>query len=241
VKLDGLELLREGEVAPLGYLSGASNATLYCELGGSDSGVAGVYKPEAGERPLWDFPGGTLCRREVAAYVVSRALGWDLVPPTILREGPMGLGSLQLFIRHDPRLHYFVLIEQERHHPEIARMVLFDLVVNNTDRKGGHVLLGEEDGRIWGIDHGVTFHPQPKLRTVMWDLGGRPVTDADRADLMRLAETLHTDGDPLCAELGELLTPREIAVTAARVERVARMKALPDLPQDRRPYPWPPV
>lgn len=234
-------LLREADLEPVGYLANASNSTLYCEVGGTDSGVAAVYKPLAGERPLWDFPSGTLCRREVAARVVSEFLGWRLVPPTILREGPMGLGSVQLFVPHDPRLHYFVLVEQERYHDELALMVLFDLLVNNTDRKGSHVLLGESDGRLHGIDHGVTFHPQPKLRTVIWDLGGRRVEEGARADLRRLAEAVGTAGNPLRAELCELLSEREVRVTGDRAEALTTLKVLPKVPEDRRPYPWPPL
>lgn len=234
-------LLETGELVPIGYLANASNSTFYCEVGGADSGVAAVYKPRAGERPLWDFPSGTLCQREVAARVVSEALGWHLVPPTILRDGPMGVGSVQLFVPHDPREHYFELVEDARYHPELALIVLFDLLVNNTDRKGSHVLLGEQDGRLHGIDHGVTFHPQPKLRTVIWELGGRRVDDGPRRDLARVAEALATTGGPLTAELCELLSAREVAITAARAEALTTIRALPKLPRDRRPYPWPPL
>ncbi len=236
-----MTMLAEAELGLVGYLAGASNSTFYCEVGGSDSGVAAVYKPRAGEQPLWDFPGGTLCRREVAAYVVSQALGWNLVPPTVLRDGPMGVGSAQLFVPHDPRQHYFVLVEEERYHPELALMVLLDLLINNTDRKGSHVLLGDEDGRLHGIDHGVTFHPQAKLRTVIWDLGGRRVEPAVREDLRRVAEALSTTNGELTAQLCDLLSSREVAVTAARAEALTRIKALPTAPMDRRPYPWPPL
>lgn len=238
---DPLALLRQADLQPVGYLANASNSTFYCEVDGPDSGVAAVYKPQAGERPLWDFPSGTLCRREVAAYVVSSAVGWDLVPPTVLRDGPMGLGSVQLFIPHDPRRHYFVLVEQERYHRELALFVLFDLLVNNTDRKGSHVLLGEADGRLHGIDHGVTFHTQPKLRTVIWDLGGRRVEAPIRADLARIAEELATDGGSLTTQLCELLSAREVAATTQRAEALIRLKSLPRVPSDRRPYPWPPL
>ncbi len=235
------ELLRTAELVPIGYLRSASNHTLYCEVGGPDSGVAAVYKPRAGERPLWDFPSGTLCRREVAADVVSRFLGWDLVPPTVLRDGPLGLGSVQLFVPHDPSQHYFTLVEDEAHHPALARMALFDMVTNNTDRKGGHVLLADADGRLWGIDHGVTFHVQPKLRTVIWDLGGTPVDPAWSDDLCRLAAAVGTAGDPLTAQLADLLSAEELALLAVRAERFATLRTLPTIPEDRRPYPWPPI
>jgi uncharacterized repeat protein (TIGR03843 family) len=238
---DPLALLAEADLQPVGYLANASNSTFYCEVDGAHSGVAAVYKPQAGERPLWDFPSGTLCRREVAAYVVSRALGWDLVPPTVLRNGPLGLGSVQLFVPHDPRRHYFVLVDDERYHRELALFVLYDLLVNNTDRKGSHVLLGEADGRLHGIDHGVTFHVQPKLRTVIWDLGGRKVDASARSDAARVAEELNTDGAPLTIQLCELLTAAEVAVTAQRAEALTRLRSLPRVPTDRRPYPWPPL
>ncbi|MPZ86789.1 MAG: SCO1664 family protein [Nitriliruptorales bacterium] len=234
-----LTALRQADLRPIGYLTNASNHTLYCELG--DSGLAAVYKPQSGERPLWDFPLGSLCRREVAAYVVSEALGWALVPPTVLREGPVGMGSAQLFVPHDPRLHYFALVEDRRHHPTLARMALFDLLVNNTDRKGSHVLLGEEDGRLYGIDHGLTFHPQPKLRTVIWELAGMRVDPRCRTDLGHLAETLTGDAGPVTGELCELLSAQEVARCAARAARLRTIRALPEATEDSRSYPWPPL
>jgi len=236
-----LPTLTEADLRPRGFLANASNHTVLCQVGVADEGIHAVYKPSSGERPLWDFPSGTLCRREVAAYAVSRALGWDLVPPTVLRDGPMGLGSVQLFIPHDARQHYFALVRQDRFRPELARMAVFDLLTNNTDRKGSHVLLSEDDGRLYGIDHGVTFHPQPKLRTVIWELGGTPLDKSWRRDLARLAEQLGTEGDPLVDELSSLLTTREVAVTAARAQTLSRTRALPDIEEERRPYPWPPL
>lgn len=236
-----LQALTEGELRPRGFLANASNHTLLCQVGAAEDGMHAVYKPSSGERPLWDFPTGTLCRREVAAYVVSRALGWDLVPPTVLRDGPLGLGSVQLFIPHDPRLHYFALVQEERFHRELARMAVFDLLTNNTDRKGSHVLLNEDDNRLYGIDHGVTFHPQPKLRTVIWELGGTPLQDGWRRDLSRLAEHLRAEGSPLFQELCSLLSTREIAVTAARAEALSHTRTLPDIEEEQRPYPWPPL
>jgi uncharacterized repeat protein (TIGR03843 family) len=144
-------------------------------------------------------------------------------------------------VPHDPRQHYFELVEDERYHPELALFVLFDLLVNNTDRKGSHVLLGEEDGRLHGIDHGVTFHAQPKLRTVIWDLEGRKVEEETRRDFARLADLLNTTGGELHAQLCDLLSTREVAATAARAEALTRIRALPRVPGDRRPYPWPPL
>jgi len=236
-----LQILTEGELRLRGFLANASNHTLLCQVGPAEDGMHAVYKPSSGEQPLWDFPTGTLCRREVAAYVVSRALGWDLVPATVLRDGPLGPGSVQLFIAHDPRLHYFVLVQDERFHPELARMALFDLLTNNTDRKGSHVLLDQDADRLYGIDHGVTFHPQPKLRTVIWELGGSPLQGEWRRDLKRLAEQLVREDDPLVQELCSLLSPREVAVTATRARALSRTRALPDVEEEQRPYPWPPL
>ncbi len=254
--LPGEDLLADAELRPLGYLEGASNSTMLCRLGPAagaaasshgpvdaatdDEGPFAVYKPEVGERPLWDFPSGTLCRREVAARVVSDALGWDVVPPTVLRDGFAGIGSVQLFVPHDPREHYFVLISDAVHHEQLARMAVFDLLVNNADRKGSHVLL-DDDGHLWGIDHGVCFHPQPKLRTVIWELGGWPVADAWRADLARVAEGAATRGSPLATKLCELLSPQEVALTARRAEALVRARRLPAVEESRRPYPWPPL
>jgi len=241
--LAGEDRLADAELEPVGYLEGASNSTMLCRLGPDATDADGpfaVYKPQVGERPLWDFPDGSLCRREVAARVVSEALGWGLVPPTVLREGFAGIGSCQLFVPHDPREHYFVLVEDPAHHQQLARMAVFDLLVNNTDRKGSHVLLGD-DGRLWGIDHGVCFHAQPKLRTVIWDLGGWPISDEWRADLARVAQALDTDGSRLATELCELLSPVEVAVTGRRARALSRATALPRIAESRRPYPWPPL
>ncbi|HEX6256795.1 MAG TPA: SCO1664 family protein [Euzebyales bacterium] len=231
-----VELLRTAELEVIGVLSGASNHTLLVRLGGDDERFA-VYKPRRGERPLWDFPPGSLCRREVAAYRVSAFLGWDLVPPTVLRDGPHGQGSVQQFVPHDPADHYFSLVADPALHPRLAQLATFDLLVNNADRKGGHVLRVRDDDRLVGIDHGLTFHPQPKLRTVIWDLGAAAIADVWRTDLERLATALRA-GDGL---LEDLLTAEEVAVLARRAGLLAATEALPDPPADRRPYPWPPV
>ena len=228
--------------APLdakGFIATASNHTLLCVLGDGADGLAAVYKPRAGERPLWDFPSGTLCQREVAAFEVSDALGWGLVPPTVLRDGPMGPGSVQLFIPHDPERHYFVLVEDEAHHEALVRLAVFDLLVNNADRKGSHVLAAD-DGRLLGVDHGLTFHVAQKLRTVIWELGGAAVPEALRADALRLADALTAGGD-LAERLAALLDDDEVAMLARRAAGVAELAALPDVPREARPYPWPPL
>jgi uncharacterized repeat protein (TIGR03843 family) len=222
-------LLRDGEVEVLGLLPGASNYTFAVTIAQDDLKVVGVYKPQAGETPLWDFPDGTLYRREIAAYELSEAIGWSLVPPTVEREGPEGIGSMQLYIDHDPELHYFTLMPE--HAAMFRRVALFDHVMNNADRKGGHCLLDREGGRIWVVDHGVCFHPDPKLRTVIWDFAGEPIPDDLTAELAR-------------ADLGVLepwLTAYEVDAARARLEGLLVMATFPDPPEDRRAYPWPPV
>ncbi len=220
----------------MGVLSGASNHTLLARLGvGGDSYA--VYKPRRGERPLWDFPAGTLCRREVAAYRISVFLGWDLVPPTVLRDGPLGVGSLQQFVRHDPSEHYFTLVEDPAVHGRLAQLATFDLLINNADRKGGHVLRVAASDRLVAIDHGLTFHTDPKLRTVIWELGGTAIQDGWRADLQRLYAGLRNGEDVVA----DLLATEEVDMLCRRAELLAGMRELPDPPRDRRPYPWPPV
>jgi hypothetical protein len=190
---DALKLLREGEMEVLGLLPYSSNYTFLARLTAGDDQVLAVYKPRGGERPLWDFPPGSLAAREVAAYRVSAEAGWGIVPPTVLRaDGPMGEGSLQLFIEHDPERHYFVLRDEYR--DELAAFAAFDVVANNADRKSGHVL---EDPRreLWAVDHGVTFHAEPKLRTVIWDYAEQPLPDGIGRALARLHSALSGEGD----------------------------------------------
>lgn len=228
-----------------GRIVNASNSTMLVEAadeeGASAPGepVLAVYKPRAGERPLWDFPFGSLHRREVAAFEVSRYLGWEVVPPTVLRDGPLGIGSVQFFIDHDPRRHYFVLLETDDHDTALARMATFDLLINNADRKGGHVLLGP-DGHIWGCDHGLSFHVETKLRTVIWEFGGTPLPDEWCADLRRLAADLRED-TPLSRTLGGLVDAEEVRMLARRADALVAAAVLPDLEEDARPYPWPPI
>jgi hypothetical protein len=194
-----------------------------------------VYKPARGERPLWDFPEGSLAQREVAAYVISRALGWDLVPPTVLRpDGPAGPGSLQLFVDADPERHYFRFNQAEKQ--RLRPAALFDLLINNADRKGGHVLLGESD-HLWLIDHGVCFHVEDKLRTVIWDFVGEPIPGELLAGLRIFRRALKEDA-ALQAELAALLSAPELSALQARAGRLLRLKCFPP-PGAGRPYPWP--
>lgn len=235
-----LDALSTQPLVAHGLLADASNHTFLVQVGADVDERFAVYKPRAGERPLWDFPRGTLCQREVAAYVVDAALGWELVPPTVLRDdAPHGPGAVQRFVPHDPDRHYFALLDEGGHERRLAQMALFDLVVNNADRKGGHVVMGD-DGQIFGIDHGLTFHVQPKLRTVVWDVGGYEVDAQWREDVRGLAAALADEGW-LRHRLADLLSEEEIAALAGRAAAVADLTALPELPPRRRPYPFPPL
>lgn len=228
-------VLGTGELEVLGLLPNASNHTFLARAKNADEDVLAVYKPRRGEAPLWDFPEGTLCAREVAAYVVSRALGWPNVPATVLRDGPYGVGSVQRFMPHDPEEHYFTLVE--RFPEDFRRVAAFDMVVNNADRKSGHCLLGE-DGRIFLVDHGVCFSDEPKLRTVIWDFIGDPVEEGTRADVRRLAGEIR--GGEVRDELANLLAPAELAALADRADTVAAAVRFPE-PGPDRPFPWPPI
>jgi uncharacterized repeat protein (TIGR03843 family) len=243
---DPLRTLACGEVEIQGRMPWSSNATFLVTVGPGGGGtpqsgpgaagdrdwaLAAIYKPIAGERPLWDFPGG-LYRREVAAFELSEALGWRLVPETVARDdAPLGPGSLQRFVDADFEQHYFTLLEEERHHRALKRMAVFDVLANNADRKGGHCLLDAED-HVWGIDHGLCFHTQPKLRTVIWDFAGEPLDDPDAADLERLLR------DGLPAELTAQLLDTEVAALERRIGRLLDVGRLPE-PRSDRPYPWP--
>ncbi len=224
----------------------SSNGTYLCTVGATredraDGGAGGrvrpgsatwraIYKPHQTERPLWDFPDG-LYRREVAAYELSEALGWDLVPETILRDGPLGIGSLQRFVDADFEQHYFTLLEDPEHHPALKRMAVFDAIANNADRKGGHCLL-DADGHVWGIDHGLCFHVSPKLRTVIWDWAGEDMDD----DLVGPVTALVDGGLP--DGLTRLLGADEADALVARAQRLIRSRRLPR-PRGDHPYPWP--
>lgn len=193
----------------------------------------GIYKPKLGERPLWDFPNGTLYLREYAAYRFSRWLGWDLVPPTVLRDGPHGPGSLQLYVEPtgdeiDESAFWGRTI------PEIERMVMFDFLTNNADRKIGHCLV-DVHGRLWGIDHGLTFNEDPKLRTVLWQFSGEPFSPEIMQDITRLLEP---DAE-IYAELAELLGPSEVRALLRRAHMLHQAGRYPELdPYVNVPYGW---
>jgi uncharacterized repeat protein (TIGR03843 family) len=226
---DSLSLLRHGDVEVEGRMPWSSNGTYLVEVGKDGDSMRAVYKPVRGERPLWDFPGG-LYRREVAAYVVSDALGWGLVPETVIREGPLGPGSLQRFVDADFSQHYFTLLEFPEHIDALKTICTFDLLANNADRKGGHCLLGS-DGHIWSVDHGLCFHVDPKLRTVMWDFEGTPIPDSRLADLARFAVSLPD-------ELHGLIDGEEVEALAARAAAIVKRPVFPAA-HSARPYPWP--
>jgi uncharacterized repeat protein (TIGR03843 family) len=228
-------VLREGEVEVIGRMPWSSNATFLVCLAMADDQLLAIYKPQRGERPLWDFPRGTLCNREVAAREISEALGWAIVPDTVLRDGPAGIGMMQRFVHHDPEEHYFNLLAQ--HGSEFRRMAAFDVVINNTDRKGGHCLRAA-DGTIFGIDHGVSFHSEWKLRTVIWDFAGEPIEPSVCADLHRLAGELRGD---LGNRLAALLDRFELDAVRARVDRLLRTGEYPDADRDYHSYPWPTI
>jgi uncharacterized repeat protein (TIGR03843 family) len=230
-----LELLATGDMRLIGLLPNASNYTFLVDVTGGGRTVRAVYKPQRGEAPLWDFPDGTLCRREVAAYRLSRALGWPPIPPTVLRDGPHGTGSVQLFIDADQAEHFFTLREVSI--DPFLPFAAFDVVANNADRKGGHCLL-DGAGKIWAVDHGVCFSPDPKLRTVIWEFAGEPVPAATLEDLGRVARELRSG--PLRDAMLELLSKEEVDATARRAERLLRTGRFP-LPGAGRSYPWPPV
>jgi uncharacterized repeat protein (TIGR03843 family) len=226
-------VLEHGDMTVHGRIAGSSNVTLLvtCALTGTEQ--PGVYKPARGERRLWDFPTG-LHRREVAAFQLSEALGWGIVPITVLRaDGPYGPGSVQRLVPEDGTSHYFTLLEVPRWHPTLKVFAAFDVLANNADRKSGHVLLAED--RLWAIDNGLSFHTEPKLRTVIWDFAGEPLADDVAAAVERLAQ--NGVPDDLC----RLIAPEETAALTQRVETLAAEGHLPEPDADREspPYPWP--
>ncbi len=228
--------VRDAEIGDGWLHPGASNATFIVELRRGATQGLGVYKPRAGETPLWDFPSGTLHRRECAAYVLSSLLGWGLVPPTVLRDGEAGIGSVQLFVPSAEGSNFFTL--RDEHPDETLRMAVFDVVANNADRKGGHCFVGP-DGGVWGLDHGLTFNVEDKLRTVIWDHAGSAVPDVLVRDLRRLDQALRTEGSDANAGLGALLAPDEMGALRSRVGALVERPVLPTGPHSRRDLPWP--
>jgi uncharacterized repeat protein (TIGR03843 family) len=235
---DILQLLGKGELDIQGSMPWSSNYTLLTSVRYNGLEGLAVYKPRRGERPLWDFPRGTLCKREVAAYLLSEALGWLLVPPTVLRDGPYGLGSVQLFIDADQEAHLFTMQKEGTFENQIEQLAAFDLIANNADRKSGHCLRGS-DGRLWAIDHGICFHEEYKLRTVLWDYAGQPLRPDILDDLKALRVRLNAS-DPLLDVFSQLLDKDEVRAFRRRLEKLIEAGCYPD-PGYGRYMPWPPV
>ncbi|MFE1206028.1 SCO1664 family protein [Streptomyces sp. NPDC058762] len=257
------ELLAQGELTVRGRIRDASNAALYCTVTHEGREAACVYKPVAGERPLWDFPDGTLAQREVAAYEVSEATGWGLVPPTVLRDGPYGEGMVQLWIEAVPDTELLALVDEEEPGPgwkgialaevgegrtallvhaddeRLRRLAVLDAVINNADRKGGHLLPAAGE-RLYGIDHGVTFNAENKLRTLLWGWAGDPLTAEALAVLDALRQALK-DGGTLATRLAALITGAELDATRARVDALLASGKHPEPSGEWPAIPWPPV
>jgi uncharacterized repeat protein (TIGR03843 family) len=257
------ELLAEGELTVRGRIREASNAALYCTVTYDGQEAACVYKPVAGERPLWDFPDGTLAQREVAAYEVSEATGWGLVPSTVLRDGPYGEGMCQLWIEATPDAELLALVDREEAGPgwkaigfaevgegrtallvhaddeRLRRLAVLDAVINNADRKGGH-LLPTGDGRLYGIDHGVTFNVENKLRTLLWGWAGEPLTE-EAVDVLKGLKKGLAEGGALAARLDVLITGTELDATRGRVDALLASGKHPEPSGEWPAIPWPPV
>jgi len=229
---DYLNLLAQGEVEILGRMPWSSNRTFLVTCTADGNEIQAVYKPGRGERRLWDFP-ECIFRREVAAYRLSELLGWHIVPETIEREdAPFGPGSLQRFVAADFSEHHFTLVEDHTHHDALRTICAFDVVANNADRKSGHCLLDEDGSTIWAIDNGLCFHPEPKLRTVIWEFAGEPVPESLVDDMQRLAADMP-------ATFEDILSPREIDAMQKRAERLARRGHFPVPDPDSYHFPWP--
>lgn len=228
------QALENGEITLQGQFLLGSNYTFLVTVKHEGQEIPAVYKPMRGEQPLWDFPAASLAGREVAAYLVSQALGWGLVPLTVLRDGPFGPGSLQQYIEYNPSHHYFNFKPADR--ARLRPVALFDLLVNNADRKGSHIFFQKRTRRLFAIDHGLCFHAEDKLRTVIWDFAGEPFPEELMTDLRRAARTAD-----LPAALQPYLSPEEIAALRSRAEALIANPVFPFPPQERRAFPYPPL
>ena len=235
---DILTALKQGVLAVQGEFLWGSNYTFLVQVEHEGIKMGAVYKPAKGERPLWDFPASTLAHREVAAYLVSEALGWKLVPPTVYRnKGPIGPGSVQLFIEHDPEYHYFNFEEKDRQ--RLRSVALFDILINNADRKGSHILVDTED-RLWLIDHGICFHVEDKLRTVIWDFAGESLPEDLCEDISKFSKLMRKTS-PNTEKLTEHISKDELQALTARADRLLSAGQFPDPHASRRFQPWPPL
>lgn len=237
-----LSLLQHGEIEISGEFLWGSNYTFLVKVGQAEQKTQAVYKPTRGERPLWDFPTASLARREAAAYWVSEALGWGMVPPTVYRrKGPLGAGSLQLFIEHDPEYHYFNFSAEDR--ARLRPVVVFDLLINNADRKGSHILRAP-DGQLWLIDHGVSFHVEEKLRTVLWDFVDEAIPEnlcRDVSDFINRLGDLRRQPGEIAQQLLEFISPAELRALMRRAQGLIDDGRFPAPDPYRRPFPWPQI
>lgn len=233
---DEIELaLQNGDYALQGEFLYGSNRTFLCSLSYKEMEMKCVYKPSRGERPLWDFETGSLPMREVAAYTIDKSLGWHCVPPCVLRDkGPFGAGSLHWFVEHDPNQHYFTFSAEIKQ--SLGFVALFDLLINNADRKGGHFLLDEQN-QVWLIDHGLCFHEEDKLRTVVWDFAGQEIPAHWLDDLRRLQQALA--GDELRNRLLALISQVEFGAMLVRLDGLLALTHYPLPSEERRMFPWP--
>jgi hypothetical protein len=235
-----LTALSQGKMEERGLLPYSSNHSFLVSVTANDLTLPAVYKPRRGESPLWDFEWGSLCLRETAAYHISHSLGWDLVPPTVLREGTRGLGSVQFFVANHSDEHYFTIQEDARFATALRQLALFDFVINNADRKSGHCLIGY-DRRLWAIDHGICFHTEPKLRTVVWEYAGQAIDPDLHDNLVALANALKDETSDLATALCTLLSTAERDALTARLRVLLRGRTFPAPSHHRRNYPWPPI
>jgi uncharacterized repeat protein (TIGR03843 family) len=235
-----LTVLTHGDLVEQALLPYSSNHSFLVTVTHERVALPAVYKPRRGENPLWDFEWGTLCQRETAAYLISKSLGWELVPPTVLRDGTRGLGSVQLFIPNNDSEHYFTVQEDARFVTTLRRLALFDFIVNNADRKSGHCLVGD-DQRLWAIDHGICFHTEYKLRTVIWEFSEMPIDPPLYDDLKRLHTSLLDEQNSLTKILCQLLSNAERAALIARTKNLLQQRTFPSPQYHRRNYPWPPI
>jgi uncharacterized repeat protein (TIGR03843 family) len=235
-----LTALARGRVTERGLLPYSSNHSFLVLVSDDDVNFAAVYKPQHGESPLWDFEWGTLCKRETAAFLISSVLGWNLVPPTVLRKATRGTGSVQFYVEHDANAHYFTVQADARFADSLRRLALFDYVANNADRKSGHCLIGL-DGRLWAIDHGICFHVEYKLRTVIWEFSDEAIAPVLLDDLDELRMQLVNPKGELTRQLCSLLSEPERKALNDRVHRLLRKERYPAPPPHRRNYPWPPI
>ena len=231
-KQSSFQLIEQGEILSCQLTPAGSNYTFLAQLQLEGQTGLAIYKPRDGEAPLWDFPSGTLYKREYAAYLLDQFLGWNLIPLTVIRDGPYGIGSVQQYIEHDPKRNYYNLGDGTSH--QLKTIACFDLVANSTDRKAQHILEGL-DGKLWSIDHGLTFHAHTKIRTVIWDFCGQRIPKRLLNRVAKLRDELH-EPDGTLKELVDLLLPEEVIAFEHRVEWVLSEGVYPGIPGRRRSY-----